>query len=178
MQTFSYEERPQEPVEGPGRRVGPLVGIVIGGLVVIGAIVLLALFFLNRPPSKEEFIEEADAICAANSDEADALEQPSDAPLEQLAPYFEEIRKIQEDEVQELEALEAPDEDADLLDDFLGTQRELATNFATMSESASSGDQDGFDSALVDATTVQSRATELAQDYGFENCGKSTPGGE
>jgi hypothetical protein len=174
MQTYSYEPSPSAPVEGPPRLIGRTVGIVAAVLVVLALIGGAVWFFLLRGPSKEGFIDEADAICAAKSDEADAIEQPTD--LAATGPYFEQVTQIQRDQIEEINALEAPEEDAGTLEDFMGTQEELADIFVRLADSADAGDQAAFDIALADATTVQSRASDLAQDYGFRNCGKSTPG--
>jgi hypothetical protein len=174
MQTYSYEPAPSAPVEGPRRPIGRTVGVIVAALVVLALIGGAVWFFLLRGPSKEEFIADADAICAAKSDEADAIEQPTD--LTDTGPYFEQITEIQRDEIEEINALEAPEEDAETLEGFIGTQEELADIFVRLADSANAGDQAAFDAALADATTVQSRASDLAQDYGFRNCGKSTPG--
>jgi predicted component of type VI protein secretion system len=174
MPTYSYEPAPAETVSGPRRPAGRTIGIVLAALVVLALVAGAVWFFLNRAPSKEDFIADADAICAAKSDEADAIEQPTD--LAGSGPYFEQITEIQRAEVEEIEALEAPEEDADVLNDFIGTQEELADIFVRLADSSNAGDQDAFDAALADATSVQSRASDLAQEYGFQNCGKSTPG--
>jgi hypothetical protein len=174
MQTFSYEPQPSAPIEGPRRPSGRLIGIIAAALVLLALIGGLIFFLLNRGPSKEGFIEEADAICAAKSDEADAIEQPTD--LAGSGPYFEQVTEIQREQVEEIKTLEAPDEEAGVLQGFIDTQEELADNFVSLAETANAGDQDAFDVALADATSVQSRASDLAQDYGFQICGRSTPG--
>jgi pSer/pThr/pTyr-binding forkhead associated (FHA) protein len=174
MQTFSYEPEASAPIEGPRRPAGRLIGIIAAILVVLAVIGGVVFFLLNRGPSKEDFIADADAICAAKSDEADAIEVPTD--LTGYGPYFEQITQIQREEINEINALEAPEDDAETLEGFMDTQEELAGIFVRMADSANASDQDAFDIALADATSVQSRASDLAQDYGFQNCGKSTPG--
>jgi hypothetical protein len=174
MQTFSYQPEPSAPIEGPRRPAGKLIAIIAAILVALALIGGVVFFLLTRGPSKEDFIADADAICAAKSDEADAIEQPTD--LAGSGPYFEQITEIQREQVDEIQALEVPDEDAGVLREFIDTQEELAGNFVSLAESANAGDQDAFDVALADATTAQSRASDLAQDYGFKTCGRSTPG--
>jgi FHA domain len=172
MPTFSYDSGPLEQVEGPGR--GRLLWVILGAVAVLAVIGGLIFFLLTRGPSKEDAIAEADAICAAATDEADAIEQPTD--LAGSGPYFEGITRIQQDEVERLKALEVPDEDKDVFEDFIASQEALTGQFQDMAEAANAGDQAAFDVALAEATAEQSRATDLAEEYGFQNCGKSTPG--
>jgi hypothetical protein len=123
--------------------------------------------------SKEEFIEQADDICAAKLEEASSIPAPTD--LESTGNLFTEVTPILEDQVREIKALEAPEEDAEVLDDWLDTQTALVDVFRTAADAATSGDQEGFDEAFAEANEIQARSSRLAEDYGFESCGITTP---
>jgi hypothetical protein len=47
--------------------------------------------------------------------------------------------------------------------------------FETATETAGSGDQQGFDEAFAEANAIQARSARLAEEYGFESCGITTP---
>ena len=173
MLTYSYDPGP-EPIETPGRR--RLVWILAGVTLLVLLVGVAVFLVVGRGPSKEEFIERADAVCAAASEEADAIEQPVDVSLEDTAAYFDEIAEIQRDEVQQLRSLEVPDEDQQTINEFIGAQDQLTAQFEDLAEAARAGDQDGFDAVFAEIVAIQTRASDLARDYGLQTCGKFTPG--
>ena len=131
------------------------------------------LFFLAGGVSKEDFIEQADDVCSSKLEEASTITQPTD--LESTGELFEEVTPILESQTREIRALEAPEEDADVLQDWLNTQDELVDVFEAAADAAGSGDQKGFDEAFADANAIQARSSTLAAEYGFEVCGITTP---
>jgi hypothetical protein len=145
-----------------------VVGLVGGGLYLL----------LGGGVSKEEFIEQADAVCRQTFEESLALAESGNfdpADLESNGRLIQDVTVLLEDQTQSIVALEPPEEDRDILDEWLNTQRALADVFRSASSAALEGDQKGFDAAYADANAIQARSSELAAAYGFEVCGLSTP---
>lgn len=151
------------------RRILATVAVVVLIAMVAGAFFL----FFSGGVSKEEFIEKADAICSQKLEESSAIEQPTD--LESTGNLFAGVTPILVAQTREIRALEAPDEDAAVLEDWLNTQDELVVVFRTAAEAAGSGDQEGFDAAFTDANAIQAQSSRLASQYGFDVCGIATP---
>ena len=123
--------------------------------------------------SKEDFIEQADDICRDTLEKSEALPDPTD--LESTGALFEDVTPLLEEQTRSISGLEAPEEDREVLDDWLNTQRQLADVFRSAAEAATSGDQKAFDAAFNDANLIQTRSDQLASQYGFDVCGITTP---
>lgn len=142
-----------------------LVLALIGGGFVV---------FFGGGVSKEEFIQQADDICSAKLEESSAIPQPTD--LESTGNLFREVTPILQAQTREIKALEAPDEDIEVLEDWLKTQDELVGVFQAAAQAAGSGDQEGFDAAFTEANAIQAQSSRLASQYGFAVCGITTAG--
>lgn len=146
-----------------------VAAVVVGAL--IASVVVLA---TDGGVSKEEFIDQTDAICAQKRAEADELTDPTD--LESTGTFFSQIVPILEDQISEIRALEAPEDDRDVLDQWLDTQERLVEIFGRAADAASAGDQPGFDEAFADANAAQLESSRLAEEFGFEVCGATEAG--
>ena len=144
-------------------------------VLVLALGIAVYLLFFTGGVSKEEFVQQADDICEEALDKAAGIAVPTDTDLESSGRLFAEVRPILETQIRQIRALEPPEEDADVLQDWLGTQSELVDVFGTAAEAASSGNQEGFDEAFAEANAIQGRSSSLAEEYGFEVCGVSTP---
>ena len=128
--------------------------------------------FFGGGVSKEEFVEQADDICSAALEESAGIPQPTD--LESTGNLFAEVTPILENQTRDIRALERPEEDQDVLEDWLNTQEQLIEVFRTAADEATSGNQEGFDEAFTEANAIQAQSTRLASEYGFEVCGITT----
>ena len=142
-----------------------MAGLVGGGYVL----------FFSGGISKEEFIEQADDICVETYEESATLDPGDPTDLGSTADYYDANRRLLVAQTRSIRELESPDEDAELLQDWLNTQDQLALAFATAVEAADNGDEEGFDAAVADMAVVQGRSTELATRYGFQSCGIGSP---
>ena len=142
-----------------------IAGVVGGGYVL----------FFSEGVSKEEFTEQADDICRATYEESATLDPGDPTSLGSTADYYEANRELLVAQTRDIRALESPEEDAELLQDWLNTQDQLALAFETAIEAAADDDREGFDAALADMALVQGRSTELATRYGFDVCGIGSP---
>jgi hypothetical protein len=119
--------------------------------------------------SKEEYIAQADEICAAAQESAQNLPQPTDpASAEGFADSLEEITN---DYIGELRELEPPEEDAQQIEEFVGQMEQAGLKIveATRSNSLGADPARAYDEALQ----LAEEANEHAQGYGFSSCGIS-----
>jgi hypothetical protein len=133
--------------------------------------------------SLDEWIEEADEICASNDDEIEDLDQPSadpsdtdlsDEELEEVSDYLNEISDLQQDTVDSLRALPPPDEDADEVEDTIDLVQAAVDDTRSAAEAAADGDQDEMEEQLSDASEQFDEAGEMASDIGLRECGAGT----
>jgi hypothetical protein len=113
--------------------------------------------------SKDEFIAQADEICEKSSDRIDEAE---DGFADPNAPTEEEIDAAMDDVVvpelrEQLEGirdLDAPDEDDEQIEEMLDN---LEKGIDSLEEDWQAPDNEAF-----------AKASEIAVEYGFEECGE------
>ena len=117
------------------------------------------------PLSKEEFISQADAICAQGSKDLQANLQEqfggSDAPPsqdEQEAFLSGAVADNYEAQAEQLRSLNPPEADADQVDAIFTALDDLASQLRD-------------DPTTVLNATEPPEASQLAQDYGLQQCG-------
>jgi hypothetical protein len=144
-----------------------------GLLPTLAAVALLAACGGDDGPSKDEFIEEADAICAEGETKAeelgrDAFADPQNPTREEVLTLLQEAVPIQRDIIDQVRALEQPADDEDEIDAFL-TEAEQATN-----EVAEIRDPQAAIAFFESTETPNDpfyEADQAAQDYGLKVCG-------
>lgn len=119
--------------------------------------------------SKEDFIAQADEICAQAEEKARDLAQPTD-PAE-VETYASSLEEITTDYIADLRELTPPEEDAQLISDLIEDieQAGLKIVEATRTQAASGSPAEAYSEALY----LGEDASERANDYGFEECGIS-----
>lgn len=121
--------------------------------------------------SKQEFIVAADEICRSHQLEGTALGSTDLAATgDLLSRAATELRE----QTNEISELDAPEEDAGVLAEWLDSQRDLEETLRAAAEGAAAGSQDAFDEAMAGVNQVSARSTNLARDYGFQVCGLSS----
>lgn len=147
-----------------------IVLAVAAVLAAAGAVLLIVLLFFGGV-SKQEFIVAADEICRSHQIEGAALGSTDLAATGDL--LFRAATELNE-QTDEIAELEAPEEDAGVLAEWLDSQRDLEETLRAAAEGATAGSQDAFDEAMVGVNQASARSTNLATDYGFEVCGLSS----
>jgi hypothetical protein len=122
--------------------------------------------------SKDEFIEQADEICAEAEAKSDAVDDPRTA--EGYVGWSDEQIEIGEETKAELEDLEPP---SDVEDDFGSYLENVDETIALLEEirtAAEAGDEDELRELLTgdEASQIRDENRELADDIGFEDCGR------
>jgi hypothetical protein len=141
--------------------------------------------------SKEDFVEQANAICTATNDDleplfdefftttfADIDDDAQFTPEEQqmVADAFEAfsdevLTPAIEAQIAELRALGAPEDDADLLADLLDDVDKALAEQAALIEAAAAGDPDGLE-FLDNGDDPFSDVDQRAIEYGLTACGE------
>lgn len=151
----------------------------------VAAVILTACGSDAEALSKAEFIEQADAICQASMDEAEPIFQAvwadlddeiepdlaEDVVIQRFADAMDAVRPIFEQQLDDIEDLEPPSEDRELLDSLLADQRAAMAEFARMLDAAAAGESDAR-SAIVNDEDPFADVDRWTREYGFAVCGQ------
>lgn len=114
--------------------------------------------------TKAEFIEQADAICAAGNEELNSLDSDFGAgksPAEIVDSFVsEELIPVLRAEHDEIEALGAPE----------GDEAEVENLLASLQEAIDAAEEDPM--AFVISDDAFAAADKAAEDYGLKECGQ------
>jgi len=123
----------------------------------------------GAPLSREDFVDEANAICEEATRSIEELAAP--ASLSDLALRVPELQDIAQRELDKLRALGPPADAAERLDPtyFALLERQLAL-LQDLGEAASANDLVGARDVLSEAATLNVAAAQIATDYGLEQC--------
>lgn len=120
--------------------------------------------------SKEDFVEQAEALCAeANT----ALEEePEPEGPDEVGPYFETLLETADETTTELEELAADQPDEDelkeiFLDPLRGQVEELQDFLPQITEAAEQG-EDAFND--LEEPDLPEADTDAMEEYGFDAC--------
>lgn len=116
------------------------------------------------PLTEEEFVAQGDEICAQGDEELTAAAEEQFGSPEEAPPRDEQEQFISEvvapnfeQQLEDLRALNPPEEDSEQVDELLSALEELVQT---------ARDDPG---AVLDGEVTE--ASELAQEYGFTACG-------
>jgi hypothetical protein len=125
-------------------------------------------------PSKEDYIADADEICARSNKETDAIfeqafENPQKPEPEEAQAALKEALPVVKKDLEELKGLEKPKGDEDEIDAIWAA---IDTGIQTLDEASADPN-----AALVSLTSEPFAAGEkLAGDYGMKDCGPDPEG--
>jgi hypothetical protein len=137
--------------------------------------------------SKQQFVEQANAICAASNERIDPLFERVYADLDDVDlndpdsrfvifrrfdEAMGEVLPIIEQQLDDIGVLQPPAEDEELIDTLLADQEAAIAEFAGLLEAAADGDE----SALAALETDEDPFDEIdrrARDYGLDVCGEA-----
>lgn len=123
--------------------------------------------------SKEEYIEQADAICA----EADAKTQDIAPPKSaaELEDFVNQAEEVTAKLLADLRELEPPEEGRETVEQMLKKIEEAMGYLPEIEEAARSRDTQQLTAVAQQLQSAASEANRLAQEYGLEKCGQSQP---
>jgi hypothetical protein len=117
--------------------------------------------------SREEFVEQATAICDRAEQRIGELDAP--ASVDDLEAYAREARSITEEGLDDLEALEPPQELEDGFDRYLDQGNDVVEVLEELEQAAASGDE-AEAQQLAGELAESADAQQAARDAGLPGC--------
>jgi hypothetical protein len=155
-------------------------------VAIAGGLLLAACGDDTAALSKEDFVAQADAICAANNDELDpiftaayedleGLDMDDPANQQEVAVRFAEAmdqaEPLMRQQVEDLRALAPPESDGELIDTMLDDLDAGVTAFVTTIDEAAAGDEAALAKLADDSEDPLADVNLQAREYGLTICG-------
>jgi hypothetical protein len=118
--------------------------------------------------SKDEFQTQANAICAKYQKQIDAIGAPSS--LDEIPDLISQILPILNKEIDEISALDPPEELQSDFDKMLAATDRTKAAAADLSEVAKAGNQAAVQKALEEGNAASKEADDLAANLGLQDC--------
>jgi hypothetical protein len=124
--------------------------------------------------SADEFRSQVDAVCARFDDESNDLDDPTSA--EDVLPFLEANIDLQEEQLNELQAITPPDEFADDYQEALELGQTQIDQLQGVVDDIEGGADpvEAVNEAGDDFEANSERLSELADDIGLEECGNNS----
>jgi exonuclease VII small subunit len=124
----------------------------------------------DEGPSKEEFVEEANAVCTRTNSEieqvsTDAFKDPEDPKPAEAQAYLAELVPILEQQQTDLEELEKPKDDEEEIEEILTA----AETGITALEEGSKKREEAL-AVVIAGDETFAEANRLATAYGLDEC--------
>lgn len=123
--------------------------------------------------SKEEFIQEADAICREAEKRTEEIEPPRTP--EALAEFVDEAERITGELLADLRKLEPPEEGRETIDNLLQRIQDALDTLPQLKEAAQTRAASRIQELGQELQQASSEANEIAQGYGLQVCGRTQP---
>jgi hypothetical protein len=118
--------------------------------------------------TRAELREQGNAICAKYEGQIDELAVPS--AIDDIPGYVAKAAPIVENEIDELKALDPPDEAQETFDQMIAEAEKTLTAGRDLAEAAETGDDAAVEEALNAGNVASSRADRHAQTLGLTEC--------
>ncbi len=144
------------------RRAGS-VALLTLGVALLGACA-------DAELSHEEYLEQADGICATANDELARLDAPDAADRDAVADAIDAVVEIQRGELEEIERLAPARDDRDLVREWLEGVRAALDDSAAAATALRDDDLTGAQRAMAEASAAAAMADERARALGLRAC--------
>jgi len=118
--------------------------------------------------SADEFRERGNAICQKYEKQIEAI--PTPTSLGDIPEYVDEAIPIVEQEIEELKALEPPEENQETFDQMIAEAEKAAAVGPELREAAEANDRAEIERVLDEGNAAADRADERAQALGLNDC--------
>jgi hypothetical protein len=129
----------------------------------------LALASCGGDEGSDEFLQQANAICAEYGPRIAAIPPPLE-DIDEWGAVGADIGDQLEASVNELRLVEPSDELADQYSEWVGLRADLLTEMRGVQDAGNLHDQAGVDAGLAAITELQAEADELAEELGLTEC--------
>jgi hypothetical protein len=118
--------------------------------------------------SKDDFIEQADALCASFEERGDDIDEPENA--DDLEAFFAELGSALDSFHDDLAELEPPSDGEDVHDDFVALVEETREDVRAAADAAADGDMERVESLMEGLDESTASMNDRLADYGFGAC--------
>jgi hypothetical protein len=148
------------------------------GLVLCGTLFAACGGDSSDAPSKEDFITQADQICADYTASADAKDAEFQAAIdngdfEGAAVLFEETTAEITTSLDEIEEIGIPEGDEATIEEWIALGREQVVIAGEIADAIRTEDAPGIQAGLREGEALQAEADAIADDYGMVDCGSA-----
>jgi hypothetical protein len=155
----------------------PLRILAMAVATILLVSVVLVFSSSGNTPTKDEFIQQWDVICAAEQPKIDAVltsipGEATENDLPQIAQDLNVVVRFAQGEVTELRGVEPPQADQAIIDSILNDFDRSIQSAEEAQQAAASGDLDGYNSAGRESTQTSNGVNKALQVFGFKECGK------
>jgi hypothetical protein len=128
----------------------------------------------TEPLSKEEFVSQANAICADASQQIEALEAPPEnaQSLTEVVPFFTQGLAIARETAAELEALTPPAELQDERDQLVADAKKELALAAKQLAGLKANDAAQFEALKGQVDAIEKKDDRIASSIGLTECAK------
>lgn len=126
--------------------------------------------------TKDEFIAQADQICADSATEGREIAAAGQAAfeesdLEAAADSLVETGDLITDGINQMSELTPPEGDEATIEEYLAVSRDQADLSKELAEAVRAEDQDALESISARGDELQAQSDKIADEYGFTDCG-------
>lgn len=128
--------------------------------------------------SKEDFIAQADQICADSIAESKTNEEAflaaiNENDLETAADIVADNGDLISEGIDEFEALEPPEEDQETIDEFVALSREQVELSDELADAIRADDGAAVEEISAEGDAIEAESDALADEYGMVDCGSA-----
>jgi hypothetical protein len=151
---------------------------VCAGIAILLTAALVSACGGSDGPSREEFIVDADAICAEFRTTADERTPIFEAAVDRgdfdaAADEFDGITAETEKVIAEIDDLEVPEGDEETIDEWLQLGRDQVVVANEVSDAIRARETEAINAGVAEGEDLSARADEIADDYGMVDCGSA-----
>jgi hypothetical protein len=155
-----------------------LIRPAFAGIGLLLSAIVLASCGGSDGASKEDFITEADGICAEFRAIADERTPIFEAAIDRgdfaaAADEFDGITDETERVIAEIDQLEVPEGDEQTIDEWLELGREQVVVAGEVSDAIRARDAQAINAGVEEGEELSTQADEIADDYGMVDCGSA-----
>lgn len=126
------------------------------------------------PLSKDEYLEQADAICRASAADVAAIPPPSVSDVAAVEAAIAQLVRIQRRALGELRELPPPEADEPGVEMWLDAVDATLDQMDAVRDALLEGDSAAVQAANQEGGTLNDQAESLAVDYGLRACAGTT----
>jgi hypothetical protein len=138
-------------------------------LALLCACLVLASCGGDEDEGSDEFLQQANAICADYGPKIAAIPPPSE-DIDEWGAVGADIADQLEASVNELRLLEPSDDLADSYSEWVAIRADLLTEMRGVQDSGNLHDESGVEAGLASITELQTQADDLAEEIGLTDC--------